>query len=84
MLAFCGHNEDMSSFEGNLNQLLLFQAQDFPEMSSSFHTGEYLSPEVNNEMVQIMGQSVLWILLANINTAPWFLILASESTEIIY
>ena len=68
-LEFHGLNEYMSSFEGNLNQLLLFQAQDFSKMSLFIHKREYISPKV---MIKIMGQSVLPKMLANIRQLHGF------------
>ena len=59
----------MSSFEGNLNKLFLFQAQDFPEMSLLIHKREYISPKV---MIKVMGQSVLRKMLANIRQLHGF------------
>ena len=72
----------MFLLKSSMNQLLLFQAQDFPEMSSWLHKGEYVSPEVINELIPIMGQSVLQKILANMTTAPCFSILADEATDI--
>ena len=69
-LEFLGSNEDISSFKVNLNQLLLLQAQDFPEMSSWFHNREYIFPEIINEVIKIFEQSVRWKVLANMKTAP--------------
>lgn len=78
-LALRGHNYDM---EGNLYQLLLLLAQDCPEMSSWLHKREYISPEIINEIIKLMGQSVLQKILASIKMAQWFSILADEATDV--
>ena len=54
-----GHYEDNQSFEGNLYQLLLLQAQYSPKMNSWLQRREYISSEVVNEIIMIMGQSLL-------------------------
>ncbi len=43
---------------------------------------EYISPPIVNEIITIMGQSVLRKLLAEINAALWFSIIADEATDI--
>lgn len=62
-----GHHEDPKSFEGNLYQLLLLQAQDYPQMKTWLHKKEYISPEIVNELITMMGQTVLRQILAEIN-----------------
>ena len=54
-----GHHEDPESFEGNLYQLLLLQAQDHPQMKTWLHKKEYISPEIVNELITMVGQTVL-------------------------
>ena len=81
-LPFRGHYEDVESFEGNLYQLLLLQAQDCPEMKTWLRKKEYISPEIINEIIMIMGQSVLRELLGEIKSSLWFSILADEATDI--
>jgi hypothetical protein len=51
-----GHHEDNESFEGNLYQLLLLQAQDCLEMKNWLSKREYISPEIVNELINIMDQ----------------------------
>ena len=77
-----GHNEDSESFEGNLYQLLLLQAQDCPGMDIWLHRREYISPEIINELIEKMGNSVLRRILESIRTSLWFSILADEATDI--
>lgn len=77
-----GHHEDNESFEGNLYQLLLLQSEDCPGMESWLHQREYISPEITNELIMMMGQSILRSLLTDIRMALWFSILADEATDI--
>ena len=77
-----GHNEDDESFEGNLYQLLLLQAQDCPIMELWLHHREYISPEIINELITMMGLSVLRKLLDDIRASLWFAILADEAMDI--
>ena len=79
-----GHHEDNESFEGNLYQLLLLQSEDCPGMESWLHQREYISPEIINEFVTMMGQFVLRLLLTDIRTALRFSILADEATDILH
>lgn len=81
-LALRGHHEDNESFDGNLYQLLLLQSQDCPGMESWLRQREYISPEITNELITMMGQFVLRSLLTNIRMALWFSILADEATDI--
>ena len=77
-----GHNEASESFEGNLYQLLLLQAQECPGMDVWLRRREYISPEIINELIAEMGRSVLRKLLDCIRTSLWFSILADEATDI--
>ena len=80
-LPFRGHYEDIQYFEGNLYQLLL-HAEDCPEMKTWLRKKEYISPEIVNEIIMMMGQSVLRQLLSEIKSSLWFSILADEATDI--
>ena len=55
-----GHHEDTENFEGNLNRLLLLQAQEDSQMMTWLRRREYISPEIVNELIMIMGQTILW------------------------
>ena len=46
-----GHNEASESFEGNLYQLLLLEAQECPGMDVWLRRREYISPEIINELI---------------------------------
>lgn len=43
---------------------------------------EYISPEIINELIEKMGNSVLRRILESIRTSLWFSILADEATDI--
>lgn len=75
-----GHKEDNESFEGNLYQLLLLQAD--AKMNNWLQKREYISPEIVNEIITIMGQTVLRQILADIKGGMWFSLIADEATDI--
>ena len=81
-LPFRGHNEDAESFEGNLYQLLLLEARDSTEMGAWLRRREYISPDIINELISTMGQSVLRQLLVEIRRSWCFSILADEATDV--
>ena len=74
-----GHHEDNESFQGNLYQLLLLQAAECPEMEIWLQKREYISPEIVNEIITIMGQLLLRKLL---RCSLWYSILADEATDV--
>ena len=43
---------------------------------------EYISPEIVNEIIMTMGQSVLHQILSEIKSSLWFAIIADEATDI--
>ncbi len=81
-LAYRGHHEDVDSCDGNLYQLLLLQAEDCSDMKAWLQKREYISPQIINELITTMGQSVLRQLLGEIRMSLWFSILADEATDI--
>ena len=83
-LPFRGHNEDAESFEGNLYQFLLLETRDNADMGAWLRRREYTSPDIINERIAKMGQTVLRQLLVEIRSSLWFLILADEATDISY
>ena len=80
--ALRGHREDSESMEGNLYQLLLLQAVEFPAFAQWLQKREYISPEITNEIIVLMGQTVLCGLLADIHSRQWFSIISDETTDI--
>ena len=81
-LALRGHDETKASFEGNLYQLLFLQSNDCQGMQAWLHKREYISPEIINEIISIMGQSVLREILSEIKSSLWFSVIADEATDI--
>ena len=81
-LASRGHREDSESFDGNLYQLFLLQAVDSPRFGQWLKKRDYISPEITNELVVLMGQSVLRDILAEIRSCQFFSIIADEATDI--
>ena len=77
-LAVRGHEEG----EGNLLQLLVLQSEDDPDLSSWLRDRKYLSPDILNEQIRLMADSVLRGLLSEMRLAPWFSILADEATDV--
>ena len=77
-----GHCEDVKSFEGNLYQLLLLQSKDFPRMRQWLHQKEYISPVIINEIVTLMGQTILKEIIANIRDTLWYSLIADEATDV--
>ena len=76
-----GHHEDTENFEGNLNQLLLLQAREDSQMMTWLRRREYISPEIVNELM-IMGQTILWQMLAEIKSTLWYAVIADEASDI--
>ena len=82
-LALRGHFENVDNLEGNFYQLLLLQAAQCPEQLKSWILRkEYTSPEILNEIIIIMGQTILRSLLSCICSTSWFSIIADEATDI--
>ena len=75
-LAIRGHKES----EGNLIQLLELQSTDCPELKQWMT--RYLSHGVINEMITLMGNTLLRKLLANIRAVKWFSIMGDETRDI--
>ena len=74
-LALCGRTEA----EGNLTQLLLLRSEDAPGLETWVSNKKYTLPEIVNEPVNMMGQTILHNLLAKIQLAGWYSILADET-----
>ncbi len=43
---------------------------------------KYLSPDIINEIIEIMAHTTLRSLLADINSSPWFSLMADETRDI--
>ena len=76
-LAIRGHEE----MNGNLMQLLLLQANGNCALQSFISDKHYLSNEIINEMIKLMGRTVLQQLLLEIRKTGWFSLIADETTD---
>ena len=70
-----GHTEE----EGNL-----CQSHNFSVIASWIEQGKYMSHEIVNELIMLMGQNVLRRLLSRIkaNDPGWYAIVADEATDV--
>ena len=73
-----GHHEGNS----NLHRLLLLRAEDCSQLNSWVLQKEYTSPDIINEMIAIMGNTVLREILQLIRTSMWFSIIVDEATDV--
>ena len=53
-----------------------------PEMIAWLKQREYISPTIVNELIKLMGQSVLRKILSDASVAQWFSIIVDEATDI--
>ena len=77
-LAIRGHTEN----EGNLIKLLEMQSRDCPKMERWLHDSHYLSHGIVNEMITLMGNTLLSNLLSRIRAARWYSLMADETRDI--
>ena len=77
-LAIRGHCES----EGNLYQLLSLRCEDDPLLKRWLQQQQYLSHEVINEIITLLGNTLLRELLAHIREAFWFSVMADETADI--
>ena len=80
-LALRGHLEDINNLDGNLYKLLLLRTEDCPELKNWVYKKEYTSPDIVNEILTIMGNTVLRRILSKIKTSSWFSIIVDEATD---
>ena len=73
-----GHREN----EGNLMQLLQMQSRDCPMLLQWIQNGHYLSHDTVNEMIGLMGNTLLRKLLTDIRAAKMFSVMADETRDI--
>ncbi|CAB4038946.1 Hypothetical predicted protein, partial [Paramuricea clavata] len=71
------------SLDSNLIQLLKTRSEDIPELNGWVRNGQYLSPLIINELIEMMGNSVLPDILRDIrDNSGLFSLLADESRDI--
>ena len=78
-LPFRSHREDIVSFSGYISYYYFRLTKDCPERISWLNRK---APEIDNEIISAMGQSVLCNNLADIFTAIWYSIIADEATDV--
>ena len=81
-LAFRSFHENSETFDGNLYQLLLKDAKDFPPLAPWLKKREYISPVIISEIITICGNTVLRQLLQDIYAAGNFALIANVATDI--
>ena len=77
-----GHDERAESFEGNLYQLLLLEASGDCKMKAWLEKREYISPDIINEMIKLMGTAIRNEILAEIKGSRRYAVIADEATDI--
>ena len=83
-LALWGHGKRIESFEGNLHQLLPLEAADDDKMKAWLHKKQYFSPAITNEIINIMGVTILEKILTDIKTTKWYAIIVDEATNALH
>ena len=68
--------------EGNLMQLLLLQAERCSDLKRFIHEKRYLSGDIVNEVITLMGNVVLCELLSEIKVANIFSLIADEASDV--
>ena len=64
-----GRHEDNKSLNGNLYKLLLLRTEDCPQLKSWVLQKDYTSPDIVNEIISIMGNTVIREILGLIRKA---------------
>ncbi len=75
-----GDNEE----EGNLPQLLLTLSNDNKDVKNWITEKKYMSHDIVNELISLMGQKVLRQILEKIksNSPYWYSVIADEATDV--
>ena len=79
-LAIRGHSED----EGNLSHLLKLRTEDSDTVQAWLNEEKYMSHDIVNELINIMGQEVLGCILHSVKSPnpSWYAIIADEATDV--
>ena len=56
--------------------------EDYPALEQRVEKGNYLSSDIVNEMISLMGQALLRQLLTRMHNAGWYAIMADEACDI--
>ena len=77
-LPFRGHTEE----RGNFHQLMVLRGNESAELKSWMAcTRSYMSHEIQNEMLQIMGHQILRAIMKDVSSSNWFALIADEATD---
>ena len=63
-----GHDER----EGNILQLLELRSADDPDKNIRLREGKYLSPDILNEMIKLMADSIVREIVSEIKSAIFY------------
>lgn len=79
-LAFRGHENS----EGNFYQIINLQIINYNDESLKkwLTSQKYMSPEILNELIELMAQDVLRSVLAEVQSVPYYAIIADETRDI--
>ena len=68
--------------DGNLMKLLQLRTEEDPGLERWLKNQHYMSPEIVNKLIAVLGKELLQRLLENIRDTSWFAIIADETTDI--
>ena len=72
-----------TEIESNLHQLLKLRAEDVPELLEWIDNGRYLSHDIINDLINMIGNAVLWSIVADLRKhLQLFSLVADESRDI--
>lgn len=77
-LAIRGHKDE----DSNLYQLSKVRCEDCRELSVWLKKHQYMSHDIINEVITLMGKELLRDLLVKIREANWYAIVADETRDV--
>ena len=77
-LAIRGHTD----VQGNLYQLMLCRSEDIPDLGQWIDSGKYQSPEVTNELIELLAKNLLRKLVAEIKSVSFYSLIGNETRDI--
>ena len=77
-LAIRGHLD----VKGNLYQLMRCRSEDIPHLSQWMDSGNYQSPEIINELIELLAKDLLRKLIAEINSSSFYSLIIDETRNI--
>ena len=74
---------DGNESDGNFQQLLQMKAMDDPNLAEWLRRKEnvYTSPEIQNEIIKVMGLQILRDVSADLQASPFLTVMADETTD---